>query len=130
MVAICLGLATSAGAQDPTTPRALPDGKSKTVIESQSCCGASRGTVHNSDAAVLAKVPGMAARDGRILRLKLDGNRTPELADCNGEARCEADDRRVHRLVGWWPEQRLYVVSVTFHGESTACLVSQVTVEC
>ncbi len=98
---------------------------SKAVIESQPCCGASRGTVHKSDAAVLAKVPGMAARDGRILRLKLDGNRTLSLTDCLAENGCDGDDLRVHRLVAWWPKQRFYVVAVALYEESVAYLVSQ-----
>jgi hypothetical protein len=125
VVAAGLALPMTARAQDPSVPWGLPAGDSKAAIENQSCCSASRGTVHNSDAAVLAKVPGMAARDGRILRLKLDGNRTLRLTDCDGQSRCEADDTRVHRLVGWWPKQRLYVVSVALYEESTAYLVSQ-----
>lgn len=98
---------------------------SKATIESQPCCGASRGTVHNPDLAFLAKVPGMAARDGLVLRLKLDGNRTLSLTDCDGRSGCDGDDIRIHRLVGWWPKQRLYVVSVALYEESAAYLASQ-----
>lgn len=129
IVAVCLASATAAAAQDPSTPWALPSDNplnaSTAAIENQPCCGASRGTVHNSDAAFLAKVPGMAARDGRILRLKLDGNRTLRLTDCDQQPACGADDTRIHRLVAWWPKHRLYVVSVTLYEESTAYLVSQ-----
>ncbi len=98
---------------------------SKAVIESQPCCGASRGTVHNSDMAFLTKVSGMAARDGRILRLKLDGNRTLKLTDCDPQGGCDGEDIRIHRLVAWWPKQRFYVVSVALYEEGTAYLVSQ-----
>ena len=38
---------------------------------------------------------------------------------------CEADDTRVHRLVDWWPEHRLYVVLVGLYEESVAYLVSE-----
>jgi hypothetical protein len=129
VVAACLVLATAARAQDPPLQWTLPSGGllngSKAVIESQPCCGASRGTVHNPDMAFLAKVSGMAARDGRILRLKLDGNRTFKLTDCDPQGGCDGEDIRVHRLVAWWPKQRFYVVSVTLYEESAAYLVSQ-----
>ena len=104
---------------------ALPAGDARAAIENQACCGASRGTVHNSDAAFLAKMAGMAARDGRTLRLKLDGNKTLRLADCDPQNGCDAEDIRIFRLVGWWPKQRLYVVSVGLYEESTAYLASQ-----
>lgn len=98
---------------------------SKAAIENQPCCGVSRGTVHNSDAAFLAKAAGMAARDGLVLRLKIDGNRTLSLTDCDGRSGCDGDDIRIHRLVAWWPKQRLYVVSVALYEESAAYLVSR-----
>lgn len=129
IVAAGLALATAAAAGDPTMQWTLPsDGRlngSKAAIESQSCCGTSRGTVHNSDGAFLAKVPGMAAREGRVLRLKLDGNRTFRLTDCDAQSGCDGEDLRVHRLVAWWPKQRFYVVAVGLYEESVAYLVSQ-----
>ena len=57
--------------------------------------------------------------------LKLAGNRTLKLTDCDDKTGCEADDTRVHRLVDWWPEHRLYVVLVGLYEESVAYLVSE-----
>ena len=98
---------------------------SKAEIENAACCGASRGApVRNSDAAVLATLPGMASRDGGVLKLKLAGNRSFRLTDCAGQA-CAADDTRIHRLVAWWPNQRYYIVAVGLYEESVAYLVSE-----
>ncbi|HYI05234.1 MAG TPA: hypothetical protein VD858_10115, partial [Reyranella sp.] len=99
---------------------------SKAAIENQPCCAPSRNTrVHSPDNAALAKWSGLAARDGRTLMLKLAGNRTLKLTDCDDQSGCEADDTRVHRLVDWWPEHRLYVVLVGLYEESVAYLVSE-----
>ncbi|WP_395708728.1 hypothetical protein [Reyranella sp.] len=123
--AACLGLATTAEAQDSPEQRTASLLKgSKATIENQACCGASRGTVHASEAAAIARVPGSAARNGQVLRLKLDGNRTLSLTDCLVTDRCDGD-MRVHRLVGWWPKYRLYVVNVALYEAGVAYLVSQ-----
>lgn len=121
-IAACLGLAPTAEAQDQRTDSLLKG--SKATIENKACCGASRGTVHASDAAAIARVPGSAARDGLVLRLKLDGNRALSLTDCLVTDRCD-DDMRVHRLVAWWPKYRLFVVQVGLYEAGAAYLVSQ-----
>src|SRR5690242_4140428 len=101
-VAAAVGLvAAAAQAQDPAQEWALPaTGQlhgSKAVIESQPCCGSSRNArVHSPDTAALAKWSGLAARDGRTLMLKLAGNRTLRLTDCDDQSGCEADDTRIH----------------------------------
>ena len=66
----------------------------------------------------------MAARDRGTLRLRLEGNRYLKLTDCD-EPACDGDDTRIHRLVAWWPKQRLYVVYVGLYEESAAFLVSE-----
>jgi len=124
-IAACLGLAPTAGSQVSPEQRteALLKG-SKATIESRACCGASHGTVHASDAAAIARAPSWAARNGRVLRLKLDGNRTLSLTDCRVTDGCDGDTR-VHRLIAWWPQYRLYVVNVSLYEASVAYLVSQ-----
>jgi hypothetical protein len=130
-VVAAVGLvAATAQAQDPTQEWVLPASGllhgSKATIETQPCCGPSRNTgVNSPDNSALAKWSGMAARDGRSLMLKLAGNRTLRLTDCDDQSGCEADDTRVHRLVDWWPQHRLYVVLVGLYEESVAYLVSE-----
>jgi hypothetical protein len=98
---------------------------SKAEIENKACCGPSSGaTVRDPDTAVLAKLPGMASRDGGTLRLKLAGDRALKLVDCLNPA-CDGEDLRMHRLVAWWPTQRLYVVSVALYEDSVAYLVPE-----
>lgn len=123
--------ATTSLAQDQTQQWTLPSGGllngSKAVIEAKPCCGPSHGAaaVRNSDIAALAKPPGMASRDGRALTLKLADNRAITFTDCDEPSGCEADDTRIHRLVDWWPKQRLYVIAVSLYEESVAYLVSE-----
>ncbi|SEP39929.1 hypothetical protein SAMN02990966_05715 [Rhodospirillales bacterium URHD0017] len=130
-VVAAVGLvAATAQAQDPAKEWALPASGllhgSKATIETQPCCGPSRNArVNNPDSAALAKWSGAAARDGRTLLLKLAGNRTLKLTDCDDQSGCEADGTRVHRLVDWWPQHRLYVVLVGLYEESAAYLVSE-----
>jgi len=116
--------------QDPNLQWALPASGllngSKVVIENGPCCEASRGAaaVRDSDAAFLATLPGMASRAGKTLTLKLAGNRSLTLTDCD-EPACDGDDTRIHRLVAWWPQHRTYVVAVGLYEESVAYLVAE-----
>src|SRR5689334_13861489 len=65
---------------------------SKAEIENKPCCGPSRGApVELSDAAVLATVPGMASREGGVLRLKLAGEHTLRLTDCVELPACDGE---------------------------------------
>jgi hypothetical protein len=117
VAAIGLVAAADAKAQDPTLEWGLPSSGllhgSKAAIENQPCCGPSRNDrVNNLDRAALAKWSGVAARDGRTLMLKLAGNRTLKLTDCDDQTGCEADDTRIHRLI--WTDE----THVTFEGES------------
>jgi len=121
---------SQAQAPDPTQQWALPEGGllngSKAEIENAPCCTTNRGApVRNSDAAVLARLPNLAAREGNTLRLNLDGDRALRLTDCDPQASCDPDDTRIHRLVARWPNQHLYVVSVALYEEQVAYLVSE-----
>ena len=104
----------------------LMDG-AKAVIDNEPCCGPSRGAAkgEDSDAAILATVPGMASRDGGTLRLKIGKDHTYRLTDCTDQPACGADDTRVHRLVAWWPQHRLYIVSVGLYEEGAAYLIAE-----
>jgi hypothetical protein len=130
-VAVALLLTTATQAQTPDVPPqwTLPTAGflngSKAAIENTPCCGPSRGApVRMSDAAVLAKIPGAASREGGVLRLKLAGDRTYTLTDCGGQT-CAADDTRIHRLAAWWPKQRTYVVAVDLYEEGVAYLIAE-----
>jgi hypothetical protein len=120
--------ATSSQAEEPKW--LLPSGDqlngSKAVIENTPCCEGSRDAgVANSDQAVLAKMEGQASRAGRVLSLKLAGSRTLRLTDCDEAGGCAADDTRLHRLVGWWPKYRFYVVSVDLSEDASAYLIAE-----
>jgi hypothetical protein len=78
-----------------------------------------------SDAAVLATVPGMASREGGVLRLKLAGERTYRVTDCVEQPACDGERFHLHRLSAWWPKQRTYVVAVTVYEGSVAYLIAE-----
>jgi hypothetical protein len=118
-------------AQEPAGEGGFPQGGmfagSRAVIESGPCCGPTRGAaaIRGPDMASLAAVSGLASRDGGVLRLKLAGNRYLKLTDCDEQPACAGDDTRIHRLVAWWPKQRLYVVYVGLYEENAAFLVAE-----
>jgi hypothetical protein len=118
-------------AQEPPEQGGFPqngiyDG-SKAVIESGPCCGASHNAavIRGPDLIALASAPGLASRDGGVLKLKLAGNRYLKLTDCDEQPACAGDDTRIHRFVAWWPKQRLYVIDVGLYEETAAFLVSE-----
>jgi hypothetical protein len=100
---------------------------SKMTVEGQPCCTTTQSAkgADRSEAAVLAKVSDRASRDGPILRLKLQDNRSLKITDCNDVDACEADRFRKHLLAAWWPAQRLYVVHVGLYEDSMAYLISE-----
>lgn len=64
----------------------------------------------------IAKFKDRAARDGDVLRLRLEGDRVLKIFD---EGRCAGFDTCLHhRLSDWLPGLRFYVVDVT-HGEGS-----------
>ena len=66
-----------------------------------------------------------AFREGPILRLKLQGNRTLKITDCDDQAACEADRFRKHRLAAWWPALGYYVVNVGLYEDGMAYLIAE-----
>lgn len=104
---------------------------SKMTVESGPCCAAqprSKAGDKAADKAEAAVLPGLAeraARDGPILRLRLQGDRMLKITDCDDENACEADRYRIHRLAGWWPKQGYYLVRVGLYEDGLGYLVSE-----
>ena len=127
-----LGLLLAAPTQAQTEQRtAVPSvgllWGSKMTIETQPCCTAPKGAkpADQAEAAAMAAVPGRAFREGPILRLKLQDNRTLKVTDCDDQDACEADRFRKHRLAAWWPALGYYVVAVGLYEDSMAYLISE-----
>src|SRR5260370_14530861 len=99
---------------------------SKMTVEDQPCCTASQGAkpADRAEAAVMAPIPDRASREGTILKLKLQPNRSLKITDCNDQDACEADRFRVHRLAAWWPAQGYYVVNVGLYEDGMGYLIS------
>ncbi len=95
---------------------------SDVAIENRPCCEPT-GRASEREAPVLAALAGRASRQGRILRLRLDGGRTLRFADCESASVCDVENVRVHRLAGWWPMHGYYVVAVDGYAEQMAYLV-------
>lgn len=131
LAAVGLVVTTASPAQESPPRWTPPSGGllngSQALIEDRSCCepGRSVAAVPNTDATALARMPGMVSRNGRTLSLKLAGNRTLKLTDCDEPSGCAADDTRIHRLVEWWSKHRLYVVAVGLYEESVAYLIAE-----
>jgi len=100
---------------------------SKMTIENQPCCTAPKGAkpADPSEAAALAAIPDRAFREGPVLKLKLQGNRTLKITDCDDQDACEADRFRKHRLAAWWPALGYYLVAVGLYEDSMAYLISE-----
>jgi hypothetical protein len=100
---------------------------SKMTIEAQPCCAVTKGAkaADQAEAAAMVAVSDRAFRDGPILRLKLQGNRTLKITDCDDQSACEADRFRKHRLAAWWPALGYYVVAVGLYEDSMAYLISE-----
>ena len=90
---------------------------SKATIEAEPCCAPANGGTQPDpeEAPILKQLDGRVSRNDGILRLALDGGRTLKITDCPDFSKCDAQTR-VHRLIGWWPAQRYYLVEVGFEG--------------
>lgn len=129
---LALFAASPVAAQTDQQPRTAVPSKglllgSKMTVESEPCC-TGRPAAKAGDpkeAAVMAGVRDRAHRDGSILRLKLEGNRTLKITDCDDQAACEADRFRRHWLAAWWPDLDFYVVNVGLYEEGMAFLISE-----
>ena len=100
---------------------------SKMTIENEPCCTVPKGAkaADPSEATALAAAADRAFREGPILRLKLQGNRTLKITDCDDQDACEADRFRKHRLAAWWPALGYYVVNVGLYEDGMAYLISE-----
>src|SRR3981189_2447067 len=107
VVGLLLAAPTQAQTEQRTAVHAAAGmvGGSKLPIEPQPCATPPKGAkpADQAEAAAMAAVPGRAFREGPILRLKLQDNRTLKVTDCDDQDACEADRFRKHRLAAWWP---------------------------
>ena len=99
---------------------------SEMTIENQPCCTAPgrAKAADQAEAAVLAAIPDRAFRQGPVLKLKLQENRTLKITDCDDQSACDADRWRIHRLAAWWLALGYYVVAVGFYEDSAVFLIS------
>jgi hypothetical protein len=116
-----VGLLAATAASAQTDAQYAPWG-SDIAIENRPCCE-SIGRAREQEAAVLAATDGRANRQGRILRLRLEGGRTLRIVDCADTSVCDIENVRVHRLAGWWPSRGYYVIAVDGYAEQKAYLV-------
>jgi hypothetical protein len=99
------------------------------VVVKEKCCDWQSQHVPVPDSAdreALEKLRDRAYRNGIILQLKLDNDRSLKLIDetnlgntCDGYDGC-----RKHRLTGYWPKQRQYIVEVDLWEGGNTYLVS------
>jgi len=128
IVAIAVLVTTPLYAQTDTSSQrgAMPKAF---AIENQPCCDKIRGTpsVNSDDATVLAALPDRAVRDGKILRLKLEGNRSIKITDCgDDEDVCRTPENFVlHSLTAYWPKQKYYVVHAGFYESQGGYLIRE-----
>jgi hypothetical protein len=131
-VLVVLALFLAAPSQAQTGERTAMPSKgllwgSKMTIETEPCCTAPKGAkaTDPSEAAALAAIPDRVFREGPILKLKLQGNRTLKITDCDDQDACEADRFRKHRLAAWWPALGYYVVNVGLYEDGMAYLIAE-----
>jgi hypothetical protein len=99
------------------------------VVVKEKCCewqGQHVPVPDSADREALEKLRDRAYRNGIVLQLKLDNDRSSKLIDetnlghtCDGYDGC-----RRHRLIGYWPRQRQYVVDVDLWEGGDTYLVS------
>jgi hypothetical protein len=126
-IVVPCGAQTTPGVEHTAMPSKGLLWGSKMTIENQPCCKPASGAKASdqAEAAVLAGLADRARRDGTILWLRIQGNRSLKITDCDDQGACEADRFRVHRLVAWWPVLGYYVVNVGLYEENLAYLISE-----
>lgn len=91
------------------------------VVVKEKCCdwqGEHVPVPDSADREALEKLRDRAYRNGIVLQLRLDGDRSLKIVDNTivGES-CEGyDGCRKHRLIGYWPKQHQYVVDADLLG--------------
>ncbi len=115
--------AQEAGVQPPFIATSIA------VVVKESCCIWQKQHVpvpNSADREALEKLRDRAYRNGIILQLQLDRDRSLKFVDNTsvGES-CEGyDGCRKHRLIGYWPNHRQYIVEVDLWEGREAYLVS------
>lgn len=131
LASLALFAASPSQAQPDQQPRTAVPSKgllfgSKMTVENEPCCAQRPQTKADpKEAAVLAAARDRAHRDGVILRLRLQNDRTLKITDCDDQTACEADRFRRHRLAAWWPSLGYYVVDIGLYEEGMAYLISE-----
>jgi len=129
LLALILAATTSGAlAQDTGVPPPFIT-SSIAVVVKEKCCewqGQHVPVPDSADRDALEKLRDRAYRNGIVLQLKLDNDRSLKLIDetnlgntCDGYAGC-----RKHRLLGYWPKHRQYVVDVDLWEGGDTYLVS------
>lgn len=98
---------------------------STAVVTEEKCCGW-QDIPKGAEQQALETLRGRAYRNGIVLQLQLDGDRSLKFIDdtavggsCEMYTMC-----RKHRLIGYWPKHRQYIVEVTLWEGQEAFLVS------
>jgi len=128
LIAIPAHAQTDEWTKTTAMPSSRPLWGSKIEVENQPCCALAHGlrTTDIDEAAVLSTVRDRAVRDGPTLWLKLAGNRSLKITDCDDESPCPAPmEVRSHRLAAWWPKFRYYVVDVGLYEGQMAYLIRE-----
>ena len=98
-------------------------------IENTPCCNTTGSTAAASETETkaLAIAGNRVVRNGKQLRLRLDGNRSLTITSCDEEKPdCDGFSRwRSYRFVTYWPAQHYYVVEVGFYEGAGAYLISE-----
>ena len=77
----------------------------------------------NRSESVVRGLAGRASRQGRTLRLQLEGARAIRFVDCGNADSCGVENVRLHRLAAWWAGRGTYVVAVDGYAQQMAYLV-------
>lgn len=129
LLALVLAAATSGALAQETGVLPPFITSSIAVVVKEKCCewqGQHVPVPDSADREALEKLRNRAYRNGIVLQLKLDNDRSSKLIDetnlghtCDGYDGC-----RRHRLIGYWPRQRQYVVDVDLWEGGDTYLVS------
>jgi hypothetical protein len=133
LVAAALFIAATASAQttnwDERTamPSTLPLWGSNVVIDNTPCCEelSKLPLKAGEDATILETMRDRAFRNGSLLVLKLEGNRSLKIVDCDDQCARGGEKFRIHELAAWWPKQRYYVVDVGLSEGRQTFLISE-----
>lgn len=130
LLAVILGATTSGAlAQETGVLPPFITTYSIAVVVQEKCCdwqGRHVPVPDSPDREALEKLRDRAYRNGIVLQLRLDGERSLKFVDNTivGESCDGYDGCRKHRLIGYWPKHRQYVVDVDLWEGRDTYLVS------